>query len=263
MDITSLLTFCVRNKIPISFSKYGDGEYACANSFNGPNSFGYKNCDRDTYTEKKKHALIESFKYMADHTPNAYFSFWTNEISSYWQSLVQMDVKWGKLHTLIFEDDSINEKVELYKTIKSSPLKKIYVCNPLMVKARILLNIDWMFFIPFDNWFDTLFEELIKNMVKIINPDEQYVIMLSAGMASKCVISELHKLYPNNIYLDIGSALDTICTKRITRDSDRTYEKALYYLHELIPPEWDDPSYDVIYSDAAKILGTHLRSNYI
>ena len=260
MDITSLLTFCVRNKIPISFSKYGDGEYACANSFNGvSNSFGQHNCDRDAYTEKKKDALIESFKYMADQTPNAYFSFWTNEISSYWQSLAKTDVKWGKIHTLIFDNDSINEKVELYKTIKSSKLKKIYVCNPLMCKAQILLDIDCMLFVPFDNWFDTLFDELIQNMVKIINPDEQYIIMLSAGMASKCVISELSKLYPNNIYLDIGSALDTICTKRVTRDLDRTYEKVLYYLREIIPPEWDDPSYDVIYSDAASKLGMHLH----
>jgi hypothetical protein len=128
-----------------------------------------------------------------------------------------------------------------------------------MCKAKILLDIDWMLFVPFDNWFDTLFGELIKKLSEIINPDEQYIIMLSAGMASKCVICELSKLYPNNIYLDIGSALDTICTKRVTRDLDRTYEKVTHYLREIIPPGWDDPSYDVIYSEAASRLGMHLH----
>ena len=252
MEITNMLSECIRSGIPVSFSKYGDGEYACANAFAG------HNCDADFYTQKKQIALIESFKYMAENAPNAYMSYWTEEISSYWQTLTKTNIKWAKLHTFILDDDAVESKIDLYKTIKTSPLKKIYICNPLMEKARTLLNIDWMVFIPMNNWFDTLFEELIQRLNTVISADEQCIIMCSAGMSSKIIICELTKLFPNNIYFDIGSALDTICTKRVTRDQRRTYENALYHMRELIPGDWNDPKYDYIYEEAKNKMGLHM-----
>ena len=252
MEITNLLAECIRTGTPVSFSKYGDGEYACAKLFNG------HNCDADFYTQKKQIALIESFKYMAETAPNAYMSYWSDELSPYWQSLTQTPVRWGKLHTLIFDDDSVQEKINLYKTIKQSPLKKIYICNPLMEKAQPLLNIDLMIYIPLNNWFDTSFEELMQILNKVISTDEQYIIMCSAGMGAKVVICELTKLFPNNIYLDIGSALDTICTKRVTRDINRTYEKVLYYLQDILPSDWNDPKYEYIYDEANHKMGLHM-----
>ena len=61
MDITTIITEAIEKHTPISFSKYGDGEYYCSNSM------GIRNCDHDNYTETKKIALIESFKYMVDN----------------------------------------------------------------------------------------------------------------------------------------------------------------------------------------------------
>ena len=108
------------------------------------------------------------------------------------------------------------------------------------------------------NWFDELFEELIQVMKQVISEREQYIIMCSAGMSSKIIICELTKLFPNNIYLDIGSALDTICTKRVTRDSNRTYEKVVYYLQDILPSDWNDPKYDYIYEEAKNKMGLHM-----
>jgi hypothetical protein len=252
MNINNLLLDCVRNGTPVSFSKYGDGEYACAKLFNG------HNCDADLYTEKKQAALIASFKYMAENAPNAYMSYWSDELSPYWQSITETPVRWAKLHTLIFDDDSTREKVDLYAAIKHSHLKKIYICNPLMTKAQSLLNIDLMIHIPINNWFDTLFDELMRTLKTVISTDEQYIIMCSAGMGAKVIICELSKMFPNNIYLDIGSALDTICTKRVTRDYNRTYEKAMHYLHDLVPNDWDDTKYDYIYEEARVKMGLHM-----
>lgn len=258
MEITKTITECIRRRIPVSFSKYGDGEYACAKLFKG------NNCDADLYTEKKRVALIESFKYMTECAENSHISYWTHDISSYWQSLTTVPVRWAKLHTLILDDDSTGEKVELYKTIKQSTMKKIYICNPLMEKAQILLNIDWLIHVPLNNWFERLFVKLIDIIKKIIaSSNDQFIIMCSAGMCSKIIICELHKLFPNNIYLDIGSALDTICTKRVTRDSRRTYEKALEHMRDLIPDNWNDPKYEYIYEEANKKMGLHLESNSI
>jgi hypothetical protein len=252
MEITNLLSECIRTGTPVSFSKYGDGEYACANAFAG------HNCDADFYTQKKQIALIESFKYMTENAPNTYMSYWTEDVSSYWQTLTQVPIKWAKLHTFILDDDSIEDKVNLYKTIKMSPLKKTYICNPLMVKAQPLLNIDWMVFVPLNNWFDTSFDELIQTLKTVIIHDEQCIIMCSAGMSSKIIICELIKLFPNNIYLDIGSALDTICTKRVTRDHNRTYEKVVYYLQNILPSDWNDPKYEYIYEEAKNKMGLHM-----
>ncbi len=254
MEITKTITECIRRRIPVSFSKYGDGEYACANAFNG------HNCDADSYTEKKRAALIESFKYMTQSAENSYVSYWTDDISSYWQSLTTVPIRWAKLHTLILDDASVEDKIELYKTIKQSNMKKIYICNPLMVKAQTLLNIDWLVHVPLNNWFEILFVKLIaiiKNIV--VSSNDQFIIMCSAGMSSKIIICELHKLFPNNIYLDIGSALDTICTKRVTRDRRRTYENALERMRDLIPDDWNDPKYEYIYEEAKKKMGIHMH----
>jgi hypothetical protein len=258
MEISNIIIDCINNKKPVSFSKYGDGEYFCAN-FNDGNKYGGHNCDKDNYTDKKKTELINSFKYMVDETPNAYIGFWNDgNQCKFWNSLVSKDVNWAKYHTFIMDDDSINEKIDLYKTIKFSPIKKIYICNPLLIKAKKLLNIDHMVHVPFNNWFDNLFDEVINNLKNIINPHEQYIIMTSAGMGAKCLISELTKLFPNNIYLDIGSALDTICTKRATRDRYRSYEKIMHHLRDIIPDDWNSNEYDYIYNEARVKLGLHM-----
>ena len=50
MNITKYLTNCIVNKIPVSFSKYGDGEYhKCIFNDNM-----YTNCDDDLCTPKLK-----------------------------------------------------------------------------------------------------------------------------------------------------------------------------------------------------------------
>ena len=61
---------CIENGHPVSFSKYGDGEYLCASSAIGTN------CDNDTYTPKLRMALLESFKYMTENCDNAFIGRW-------------------------------------------------------------------------------------------------------------------------------------------------------------------------------------------
>ena len=44
------------------------------------------------------------------------------------------------------------------------------------------------------------------------------MILTSAGMGAKPLIADLYKLYPHAIIIDIGSAMDLICSHRRTRD---------------------------------------------
>jgi hypothetical protein len=255
MNITNNLITAINNNIPISFNKYGDGEFACMTGSVG------KNCDRDSYTNKLRLGLLNSFKYMIENIENTHIGLWHSNISQKQtlESFVNKPIKWADYHTIIMKnDDKKGEKINLYKTIKYSPIEKIIVCNNLLVKSKLLFNIDHMINIPFNNWFDTTFEEIINNIKKIITPAKQYIIITCGGMGSKVLICELSKLYPQNIYLDFGSAIDKICTKKTSRGWEPSYEELMEDLKELIPPNWNDTKYDNIYIKANTMLGVHL-----
>jgi hypothetical protein len=252
MEITAYLADCVRNRTPVSFSKYGDGEYLAATNRPGAN------CDRDTYTEKLAEGLRRSFTYMVDEAPNTYIGIWHdgNHID-FWSTLVQKPIQIAKYHSVIMDSDHRAEKIDLLKAIKESSLKKIYMCNPLMVRAKSLLNIDHMIHVPFNNWFDTKKDDILQEIETHIQPDEQCIIMTSAGMGAKILIAELSKKYPQNIYLDIGSGLDKVCTKKASRGWEPSYVELVDLLKELLPEDWESPVYQSIFDEARHKLGVH------
>ncbi len=262
MNITHKLIHYINNEIPIVFSKYGDGEYICASkdySFYGVKSSS--NCDNDTYTNKLSDGIINSFKYFANLGDNYYFGKWDNDkIINYWNSIANCNVNWANYMSLLLYDHD-REKLNIYKEIKNSKLKKIIICNPLLIKSKILLNIDHMINIPLNNWFDKEFNKIIYNLKKKIGDSEtnsNFILMTCCGMGAKVIIAEMHKIYPNGIYLDIGSGLDTICTKRSTRGLEFNYEIAYDLFRDIIPDNWDDPQYNYIYEEAHHKLGIHL-----
>ena len=252
MEITKYLSECIQTKTPVSFSKYGDGEYNAANGHSG------HNCDNDNYTDKLRQGLLSSFQYMVDEAPNTYIGIWYDrENTVFWNSLVKKPIQFAKYHTIIMDHENRAEKVELLKTIKESKLKKIYVCNPLMIRAKSLLNIDFMIHVPFNNWVDTQYDDILNSIKSCIMDGEQYIIMTSAGMGAKILIGELSKLYPNNIYLDIGSAFDKICTKKTSRGWEPSYEEFMNDLRELLPDDWESSEYQSIFDEAKHKLGIH------
>ena len=205
MEITGYLSECIKTQTPVAFLKYGDGEYLAALGNSGCN------CDRDTYTEILKDGLIKSFSYMVDHGLNTYVGIWHdgNHID-FWKTHVKTPIRIAKYHTVIMDYDNRNEKIRLLKTIKQSPLKKIYICNQLMMRAKILLNIDHMVHVPFNNWVDTQFDDILNQVKSIIDGEEQYIILTSAGMGAKILVGELTKLFPKNIYIDIDEKIKII-----------------------------------------------------
>lgn len=258
MDITSYLTECVEKKIPVSFSKYGDGEYLCASGNVG------QNCDRDPYTDKLRIKLRESVTYMVDSAENAHLGLWSDNDIGFWKQFVTKEIKWAKYHTMIFDKDlhdkaqSMYAKLKLYKAIKNSSMKKIMICNPLMIKAKQLLNVDFMIHVPLYNWFDTQLETIISKIKNIVK-DEGFIVLTSCGMGAKVLICELTKILPHGIFLDIGSALDLLCTKKDSRGREYSYDTILgeFKNQNMIPDSWDDLSYEYIYKTASTSLGVH------
>jgi hypothetical protein len=253
MDITSHIIECIENSIPVSFLKYGDGEFNCMCRHYGCN------CDGDNYTHKLSNSLIASFKFIVENTNNSYIGAWhTDNVKCYYESLTSKPIKWSKYHTIIFDKSNDIMKAKLYSTIKHSTRKKIILCNKHLIKSEKLLNLDHMIFVPLNNWFDNNFENIFNQISNLIGEDNNHILITCAGMGSKVLIAELIKKFPNGIYLDFGSALDTICTKHDTRGFKYGYEYFVTMLKDCLPDDWEDDRYNVIYESAQKNLGRHL-----
>ena len=256
MDITDYITNCVENNIPVTFLKYGDGEFNCV-------FYGYgTNCDNDTYTQNLQNGLLESFKFLVENVNNVYIGLWHNlETKSQWESLVSKNVNWVNYHTIIIDKKDDYQKLKLYKSIKYSTRKKIIVCNELLVKSKLLLNMDHVVIVPFNNWYDNKFNSILNEISEFINDDNNHIVITCCGMSAKVLICELNKKFPNGIYLDFGSSLDLICTKRESRGqhfNESSYEYISNFLCDILPENWNDSSFDYIYEESKKKLGIHL-----
>jgi hypothetical protein len=253
MNITPYLTECVTNNKPVTFVKYGDGEFNCMFGISSGS-----NCDGDKYTHKKKQMLINSFKFFVNITNSSYIGLWHNlNNSRKLQSIVQRKVKWVKYHTIIFDKTDDHEKVALYKAIRESSSKKIIVCNNLLEKSGILFEGKTVF-VSINNWFETDFVNILNKIKELIGEDGNHIVITCCGMAAKILIAELMKCLPNGIYLDFGSALDIICTKKDSRGRNYGYEYFLDKLNDIIPDNWEDEKYNEIYEQARTKLGIHL-----
>ena len=262
-----MLTYHIKESRPVAFMKWGDGEYQCANFMRG------RNCDADTYTRQLGENLIKSFAYMS-HQPNVYLGLWhTDNVRRFWESKLgsgSRESAWVDYHTIIIDEKEIaagghvlNKKMDFYRAIKESPLKKIIICNELLVKSALIFGEDCHFvFVPMRDWFNK-YNLILDTLSDSSRGSEPRILIFAAGMGSKVLIAELHKRFPNNIYLDFGSALDFICTKRDSRGRGYTYEtlRAVFDNAGLLPEAavWDAPEYDYIYAAAEKQLGIHLR----
>ena len=266
MDIKDTITTCIINCTPITYCKYGDGEYFCAIRYSDNTPRGHCNCDNDSYTDKLGKGIIDSLVYMSN-TDNTFVGKWFSpESSAYWEKIALKKINWVYYHTLYFETIDLTDnnrfiqKIQMYKAIKESKLKKIMICNQLLIKSKSLLNIDNLVIIPLNNWFDTQFDEILNQVRQLIGEDGNHIVLTACGMSAKVLTAELHKTHPNGIYLDIGSGLDCICTKRDSRGwgykYDQIYEK--FKEHNFIPDDWEDSKYDFIYNEAYNKLGTHL-----
>lgn len=258
MNIHDKIIHCIENQQPITFVKYGDGEHNCMIG-----QFG-ANCDRDNFTAKKRNHLIESLIYF-NQFDTVYIGKWHHaEVYHHIEQnlLPGSNVNWANYHSLLFDNDDaengFQDKIAICRAIKASKMKKIIVCNELLVKAHSLLNIDISIRVPLHNWYDTYLEEIKQNIKDNVKEGETLMLITCAGMGSKCLIGDIHKIYPSGIYLDYGSGLDFICTKRDSRGWNYSYDALYNAFLPLLPEDWNDTKYDDIYNIARVHMGTHL-----
>jgi hypothetical protein len=218
------------------FVKYGDGEYYAALFYEGGN------CDGTPYTYNLGSKVRESFIYNSQQK-NAMMGEWHSlKNKPFWEGLdaAIQDVQWVDFHTvLIDQNTSGNDKLNLFKAIKECSRKKIYVANESMTRAKEIFNVESHVIINASNWFDTEYDSVFHSVCSAVEDDANTLILISAGMGGKFLVSELHKKYPRAIYIDIGSGFDMLCAKRNSRTYNPSYQWLCSYLRTILPPAWD------------------------
>lgn len=259
-NIIEKITNCVNENIPICYLKFGDGEYFCVNTQKFPEA-GDRNSDNDNYTEKKQKGLIESFKYIVNNIENVYIGAWhTERVTDFWESLVDKNkIKWADYHTFIidcddFNKDIIDKKIKMYESIQKSQLKKILLCNPLLKKAKELFKADVMINVPFNNWVEIHYENILNKIISEIKDNEQVILLTAGGMGAKILAGDILKKFPNIILLDIGSSADFICTKCDSRGRNYSYADIYKIFSPLLPETWHDERYKNIYINARQYM---------
>lgn len=253
---TEQFIYNIKNNIPFIFTKFGDGELNSCLYTSGTN------CDGEKYTPELGKELIESFKYIVNN--NGYIGKWCNkEVYEFFcKDIEKKDIKWCNYHSCLLDKYNITKSYikDLFLEIKKSNRKKIAIINPLLIKIKLLCNIDNIINIDLHGNFYK-YNKIKQDCLDIIKDDKQPLILFAAGMMTKVLIKDLHKKYPEGIYIDIGSCLDWILTKKDSRGWKNfyTYEEMYEYYKELIPKEWDDKEYDNIYEIAKTEIGIHLH----
>ena len=162
----------------------------------------------------------------------------------------------------MFDKNNEVQKIKLYKAIKFSKMNKIIICNDILIKSKFLLNANHLVHVPFNNWFDSQFHNILDYIKQIIKGNNHPPIVITCcGMNAKVLICELYKEFPNGIFLDFGSALDLICTKRDSRGREYNYEYLRDLLQELLPADWESEKWNSIYEQARYKMGIHMGDN--
>lgn len=253
----SLANLIKENK-PFVHIRFGDGEYFCSiRKFkNGTNTSG------TYYTKKLSEALINSFKYICN-LDNSVIGIWPDcndkSCQDYIEGLSSKPLTYCNFRELYLNPESPESAINVYKEIKNLKRFKILIGNRLMTKAHMILDTCITIPVGFSNWFYEDFNAILEQAIDISEGfNNNVMFIVAAGMGGKVLIAELHKKIPSAIFIDLGSSLDFICTKKATRGWENVkykYEDYLEIFKEIIPDNWDDPKYDYIYSEATKMLG--------
>lgn len=235
-NILPMLIQKITSGKPTGFIKFGDGEFFCMD-----NTYpGSHNIDYDSFTLEKGKQLVSAFNtFVNSFSSNIYLGKWHEDHWDWEQFLQEKEntISWANYHTLLLDGDEMSEKIELYKTIKYTPLTKIYIGNKFLKRVQVILNVDKYIQVAERNWFDHDFDLILQQVLhEMNNIPSPCIIMTSAGMAAKILLAEILSKHPNTIVLDFGSAFDFICTGR----QSRTWEPPRNFLLQLLSECIDD-----------------------
>lgn len=266
----SILTDSIQTGKNVLFVKFGDGEHSCVQGVNG------HNCDGDAFRSDLGTAIASAFKTVARYPQCIVGRWWTETARKVWTEAVgdggfsSMKAKWANYNSLLVTHESVKTPSlqRFYSAIRHSSVPKFFVSNYLMERGALFLGakrID----VALTGWFTAAkVEELcdtIINDVKASSVNVKPIVLTACGMGAKPLIARLfEKTNGQCVCLDLGSALDFLCTKTDSRGwslppLNLTYEAQEEYFGSMLPVGWNDPKFDVLFNTAKECLGRHLK----
>jgi len=215
---SNLIAHMIKHDCPCTYVKFGDGEYIAMNYQDGQSN--QMNCDNTTYTTNLKDSLHSVASYLLSK-PDVFVGKWHHEdVTNYLQTKVMHPINWCSYHLLLFHDSSDfdDQHRDIWRAVKYSSRKKLYICNPFNIeKSKTLLKINHHVMIHPTNWFETSYMDVLQECYQFAQHDEKVMILVSAGMGAKVLIAHLHQYFKDAIILDVGSALDYVLREKPSR----------------------------------------------
>jgi ubiquinone/menaquinone biosynthesis C-methylase UbiE len=223
-DKLDMFSNMIKTNKNFTLVKFHDGELTNMTTPGGEmNSFKF------LYSRKLGDDLVRAFIYLVKNK-NGYVHFWHytpyKMLTNILRDLrVDWDAKLVYCEATVQKLPFIPGQVNFFKTIQQSPRKKIYICNKMIAPyVKTVLKVDNIILIDSINFYaseDLFYPEKervlteIKNLLNEIKTDDN-ILLFSAGLGSKVMITDLMKTHSNNTYLDLGSTFDGL--SHATRD---------------------------------------------
>jgi len=231
----------IKNDERIIFVKYGFDEYNCMIGHNG------RNCYNDTYCSILKDDLIKSFlnliKLSKNH--NVYISkcMYNSDIIKFYLALCYNQFK-RDIKIPFIDNETIMNNIHfnnnenmfnLVKNIQNSKRFKIVVSN-INNKYHMHIFKGHVFVeIPANSWYiNGYYNSIYKTISKLILKNPYALILMSGGLGTKVIATNLFAEFKDISFIDIGSVFDILSQRKDMRGYNVSYEEAYEYYKPLL-----------------------------
>ena len=190
-ELISRLTGYIRDGVPFTFVKKGDGEEFCLAGATG------RNCDGHPYSRKLAAKLKCSFAFL-EAQPSVRVVHW-NEQMHYQVLLHHIGIDTGLVR-------------EFWRAVRESDQAKMFVGPWRLRSVASLLQAKHVEVPLVDafSFYEIVRRDLLTICQSVANPSDPIIVVFSAGMPAKCWIADVLKKYPQATCIDAGSSFDPI-----------------------------------------------------
>jgi hypothetical protein len=231
----------IKNDERLIFVKFGQGEYLCMTDHIG------RNIDNDTYCTALKDALIKAFFNLLklSKNENIYIAKWNsnNDIVKFYLALCYNEFKRDIKIPFVFYDIMNNKHVynkdlnmfNLVQNIQNSKRYKIVVSNANNSYHKHIFKGNVFVEIPSNSWFINGYYDSIYNVISCLIKQHPYaLILMSGGLGTKVITTNLFMEFKDISVIDIGSSFDILSQCKNTRDNNLIYEEVYEYYKPLL-----------------------------
>lgn len=261
IDDLKLITEKIKNNQKVIFTKFGDGEYIAMRL----NEINNHNCDGDTYTHQLGVETSKAICELADRSSDEYIYIgkwpYSSETIKYYYDLYydylinnnknEKYIPFVDYH-IVYPDnhfDTNNSTIfDFVDTIQKSSYNKVVISNERNKKLQMVFRSDAFISIPEQSWYaNGLYENIKTSIEEILKIKPDSLLLIAAGLASKILINDISKKYPNVSIIDLGSGYDIIARKYPTRlwghgleGFPNCYKNQFEYFKPLLPDNYDE-----------------------